>query len=83
MKHVCRRSITAVCSGQVLSDHIERCIKQKPAKTGFSWNDKIMFEDHHMKISLPYRVCADFECIFQPQKDPNQFKYYLNKFQSQ
>ena len=30
-----------------------------------------MFEDHHMKIPLPKRVYADFECSNQPQKYPH------------
>ena len=27
-------------------------------------------EDYYMKVPVPIRVYADFECINQPQKDP-------------
>ena len=78
MKYVCRRCITAFSSEQVLSDHLERCIKQKPANIGFSWKDKIVFEDHHMKIQVPFRVYADFEDIIQTQNGHSKvlFKQY-------
>ena len=56
MKHLCRRCITAFSSEQVLFDHIEGCINQKPANNAFSWKDRIMFEDHHKKIQIPFRV---------------------------
>ena len=72
MKHVCRRCITAFSSEQVLSDHIKRCIKQKPANIGFSRKDKIMFEDHHMKVPLPLRIFAGFQYINQPNLDPEK-----------
>ena len=71
MKHVCRRCLTAFSSQPVLIDHMERCIKQQPTKITFSWKDHLKFEDHHMKIPLPIRVYADFECINQPQNIPN------------
>ena len=29
----------------------------------FSWKDHIKFKDCHMKIELPFRVYADFECL--------------------
>ena len=70
MKHVCRRCLTAFSSQPVLIDHMERFIKQPPTKISFSYKDHLKFEDHHMKISLPIGVYADFECINQPQKDP-------------
>ena len=71
MKHVCRRCLTAFSSQPVLIDHIDRCQKQQPTKITFSWKDHLKFEDHHMKIPLPIRVYADFECINQPQNIPN------------
>ena len=70
MKHVCRRCLTAFSSQPVLIDHMERCIKQQPTKITFSWKDRVKFEDYHMKVPVPIRVYADFECINQPQKDP-------------
>ena len=50
---------------------MERCIKQQPTKISFIYKDHLKFEDHHMKIPLPIRVYADFECINQPQNIPN------------
>ena len=71
MKHVCRRCLTAFSSQPVLIDHIDRCQKQQPTKITFSWKDQLKFEDYHMKVPVPVRVCADFECINQPQNTPN------------
>ena len=71
MKHVCRRCLTAFSSQPVLIDHMERCIKQQPTKITFSWKDQLKFEDYHMKVPVPIRVNADFECINQPQNTPN------------
>ena len=70
MKHVCRRCLTAFSSQPVLIDHKDRCQKQQPTKITFSWKDQLKFEDYHMKVPVPIRVYADFECINQPQKDP-------------
>ena len=71
MKHVCRRCLTAFSSQPVLIDHIDRCQKQKSTKITFSWKDQLKFEDYHMKVPVPIRVYADFECINQPQNTPN------------
>ena len=71
MRWVCRRCLTAFSSQPVLLDHMERCIKQQPTKISFSYKDHLKFEDHHMKIPLPIRVYADFECINQPRNIPN------------
>ena len=70
MKWVCRRCLTAFSSQPVLFDHIERCIKQQPTNITFSWKDHLKFEDYHMKVPIPIRVYADFECINQPTGDP-------------
>ena len=85
MKHVCRRCFTAFYSNDVLNNHIERCKNQQPTKITFSWENQLKFEDYYMKVPVPIRVYADFECIIQPQKDPEvlfkQFpiavRYYL------
>ena len=69
MKWVCRRCLTAFSSQPVLFDHIERCIKQQPTNITFSWKDHLKFEDYHMKVPIPIRVYADFECINQPTGD--------------
>ena len=71
MKWVCRRCLTAFSSEPVLVDHMERCINQQLTNITFSYKDHLKFEDHHMKIPLPIRVYADFECINQLQKTPN------------
>ena len=71
MKHVCRRCLTAFSSQPVLIDHIDRCQKQQPIKITFSWKDQLKFEDYYMKVPVPIRVYADFECINQPQNTPN------------
>ena len=63
MQHVCRRCLTAFSSQPVLIDHIERCIYQKPTNIKFSYKDHLKFEDHHMKVNLPIRIYADFECL--------------------
>ena len=70
MKWVCRRCLTAFSSEPVLVDHMERCINQQPTNITFSYKDHLKFEDHHMKIPLPIRVYADFECINQHQNTP-------------
>ena len=70
VKHVCRRCLTAFSSESVLLDHMERCINQQPTNITFSWKDHLKLEDHHMKVNVPIRVYADFECINQSQNDP-------------
>ena len=70
MKHVCRRCFTAFYSNDVLNNHIERCINQQPTNITFSWKNQLKFEDYHMKVPVPIRVYADFECIDQPTDDP-------------
>ena len=70
MKWVCRRCLTAFSSQPVLLDHIDRCQKQQPTNITFSWKDHLKFEDYHMKVPVPIRVYADFECINQPTDDP-------------
>ena len=70
MKHVCRRCFTAFYSNDVLNNHIERCINQQPTNITFSWKDHSKFEEYYMKIPVPIRVYADFECINQPQNNP-------------
>ena len=70
MKHVCRRCLAAFSSQPVLIDHMERCKNQQPTKITFSWKDQLKFEDYHMKVPVPIRVYADFECINQPQNNP-------------
>ena len=65
MKHVCRKCSTTFSSLDILDDHVERCIKQKP--TSFSWKNLLMFEDYRMKgPPVPFRVLSDFECFNQP-----------------
>ena len=67
MKHVCRRCFTAF---YFLNNHIERCINPQPTNITFSWKNQLKFEDFYMKVPVPIRVYADFECINQPQKNP-------------
>ena len=69
MKHVCRRCFTAFYSNDVLNNHIERCINQQPTYITFNWKIQLKFEDYHMKVPVPIRVYADFECINQPTDD--------------
>ena len=66
MKWVCRRCLTAFSSEDILSQHIDRCQKQQPTNITFSWKDHLKFEDYHMKVPVPIRVYADFECNSQP-----------------
>ena len=70
MKWVCRRCLTAFSSEDILSQHIDRCQKQQPTNITISWKDHLKFEDYHMKVPIPIRVYADFECINQPTDDP-------------
>ena len=70
MKHVCRRCFTAFYPKDVLNNHIERCINQQPTNITFSWKNQLKFEDYYMKVPVPIRVYADFECINQPQNNP-------------
>ena len=70
MKWVCRRCLTAFSSEDILSQHIDRCQKQQPTNITFSWKDHLKFDDYHMKVPIPIRVYADFECINQPTDDP-------------
>ena len=69
MRWVCRRCLTAFSSAPVLVDHMERCINQQSTNITFSWKDHLKFEHYHMKIPVPIRVYADFECINQPRND--------------
>ena len=41
---------------------------------GFSWKDHLKFEDNYVKIPVPLRVYAVFECIDQSQNNPNIHK---------
>ena len=70
MKWVCRRCLTAFSSEDILSQHIDRCQKQQPTNITFSWKDHLKFEDYHMKVPIPIRVYADFECINQTSQNP-------------
>ena len=89
MKWVCRRCLTAFSSEQIFFDHTSRCINQQPTNITFRWKDHLKFQDNFMKIPLPIRVYADFECINQPANEStgnptrNDQRYYLNKFQLQ
>ena len=69
MKWVCRRCLTAFSSEDILNQHIDRCQKQQPTNITFSWKDQLKFEDCHMKVPVPIKVYADFECINQPASD--------------
>ena len=69
MKWVCRRCLTAFSSEDILSQHIDRCQKQQPTNITLSWKDHLKFEDYHIKVPVPIRVYADFECINQPAND--------------
>ena len=84
MNWVCRRCLTAFSSEQFFFAHTSRCINQQPTNITFSWKDHLKVEDYHMKIPLPIRVYADFECINQPTKIPKVTqKYFINKLQLQ
>ena len=65
--HVCRRCLTAFSSQPVLVDLIDRCQKQKPTDFAFSYKIHLKFKDHHMKVLVPIRIYAVFECFNQPQ----------------
>ena len=69
MKHICRRFLTAFYSNDVLNNHIERCINQQPTNITFIWKNQLKFEDYYMKVPVPIRVYADFECFNQPGND--------------
>ena len=70
MKWVCRRCLTPFSSEDNLSQHTDRFQKQQPTNITFSWKDHLKFEDYHMKVPVPIRVYADFECINQPTDIP-------------
>ena len=63
MQWVCRRCLTCFLNENTLQNHIDRCIYQNPIKINFSYKDCIKFENFYMKIPIPIRVYADFECI--------------------
>ena len=69
MKWVWRRCVTAFSSEDILNQHMDRCQKQQPTNITFTWKDHLKFEDYHMKVPVPKRVYADFECIDQPTDD--------------
>ena len=75
MKWVCRRCLTAFSSEQILFNHTSRCINQQLTNITFSWKDHLKFEDTFMKMPLPIKVYADFECINPPttRNDQNVF----------
>ena len=82
MKWVCRRCLTAFSSEQILFDHTSRFINQQPTNITFSSKDHSKFDDYHMKIPLPFRVYADFECINQPTSDSkSDSKVFLKQIQ--
>ena len=56
MKHVFRRCLTAFSSLEYLNNHKVNCIKQQPTNIDFSYNDKLRFEDYHMKKPVPINV---------------------------
>ena len=70
MKWVCRRCLTAFSSEDILNQHIDCCQKQQPTNITFSWKDHSKFEDYHMKVPVPIRVYADFECINHAVSQP-------------
>ena len=74
MKWVCRRCLTAFSSEDILSQHIDRCQKQQPTNITFSWKDHLKFEDYHMKVPIPIRVYADFECINHAVSQPAELR---------
>ena len=74
MQHVCRRCLTAFRPESILNDHIERCIYQKPLNITFSNKSNLEFEDYYMKIILPIRIYADFECPNIQDNDPDNPK---------
>ena len=57
-------------SQPVLIDHMERCINQQLSNITFSWKDQLKFEDYNLKVPVPIRVYADFECINSPTQNP-------------
>ena len=63
MKWVCRRCLTAFSSEDTLS-------QQQPNNITFSWKDHLKFEDYHMKVPIPIRVYAVFECNNQTTQNP-------------
>ena len=69
MKWVCRSCLTAFSSGDILHQSLDHCQKQQPTNITFSWKDHLKFEDYHMKVPVPIKVYADFECINQPTDD--------------
>ena len=70
MKWVCRRCLTAFSSEDILNQHIDRCQKQQPTNITFSWKDHLKFDDYQMKVPVPIRVYADFECINHAVSQP-------------
>ena len=72
MKCVCRRCLTAFSSEDILNQHIDLCQKQQPINISFSWKDRLKFEDYHMKVPVPIRVYADFECINHTVPQPTE-----------
>ena len=70
MEWVCRRCLTTFISEQISFDHTSRCINQQPTNITFRWKNHLKIEDNFLKIPLPFRVYADFECNNQPTHDP-------------
>ena len=70
---MCRRCVTAFSSEDILNQHIDRCQKQQPTNITFSWKDHLKFEDYHMKVLVPIKVYADFECINHAVSQPTEF----------
>ena len=77
-KYVRRRCLTAVSSEDIFNQHIDRCQNEEPTNVTFSWKDHLNMENHYIKIPLPIRVYADFECINQTQNKPNTAKLASN-----
>ena len=69
---MCRRCLTAFSSEDILNQHIDRCQKQQPTNITFSWKDHLKLEDYHMKVPVPIRVYADFECNNHAVSQPTE-----------
>ena len=68
-KQVCRRCLTAFSAQGVLNDHMKRCLNQNNSSISFPKSNCFMFNDYYMKIPIPFRVYAHFECNIQPHQN--------------
>ena len=71
-KRLCRRCLNTYGDQTKFEKHILRCIEQKVCNISYKHpNQKIKFNDWHLKIDPPMWIAVDFECMNIPINNNN------------